>query len=114
MFMSEFKGTQGKFQIIKSDSLKDFKILCIGSDSDNKVIAHIYFEGEITEKELANAVLLAHSKELLYKLKESVETIEWLMDKCSPDIISDRQTFYDLGMNTKESAKDLIKQATEL
>jgi len=95
----EFKGTKGSFKLIKQDSLKDFKILCIGSDSDNTVIAHVYFQGDITEKELANALLFSKSKEMLEMLQfiyEKYETDGHLLN-VSPSMI-----------------KNLINQATEL
>ena len=97
--MGNFKGTKGNFKLIKQDSLKDFKILCIGSDADNTVIAHVYFQGEITEKELANGVLLSKSKELLESVSELIKELE----------------FHGYNHSTAiNNARELIKEATEL
>lgn len=64
------------------------------------------------EEAVANAKLISCAPNLLEKLLEALEAIEWYMEKSTPEN-EEYQTFHDLGMNILESGKELIKKATE-
>jgi len=60
-----------------------------------------------------NALLMSKSLVMLEMLRESKETIEWLMNNCS---VKDEllETFNNLGMNQMSRLEDLTNESTEL
>lgn len=100
--MSKFKGTKGIWRVVKID-VADYKQVCIASDSNPTILAHVYLPNYLITKEIeSNAKLIAAAPELLDALQK---------------IVSDYGQFLqvpeELMMDNIEDAISAIKKATE-
>lgn len=97
--MSEFKGTQGKWEVI--DNYDNDRKIYVGTDNGEGDEVYSVETSEMTYMEdLANAKIIAHAKELLEALQNLSKAI------------SDGNIHLLSEWNLK--SKELIKSATEL
>ena len=91
------------FTLPKTETLVKVGIDC-GKFPNGHEIGSAY--GHSEEEAFANAKLIAAAPDLLSKLKEALEAIEWYMDNTTP-LHNDWQTFHDLGVNIRVSGEEL-------
>lgn len=96
----EFKGTKGKWQVLKID-LADYKSISIGNPINNKVICHMTLGGSINNTDEANALLISKATEMLDELKFAVKALKVINSFGATKLVIDR-------------LEKLIKEATEL
>ena len=72
-----YKGVKGNWKAIEINS-SDLKQICIVSDANKSVLAHVYLpEYKITDKLKATANLISNSYYLLQALHELLQIKEW-------------------------------------
>lgn len=117
----EFKGTQGNWIFKESEITED----CFTVWGFCERIAELNYHTSLSNKKLsenlkkkaeANAKLISKAPELLEKLKELVEVINWYQEKCTP--IERNRTndehFYNVGVNARMTAENLILESTTI
>ena len=102
----EFKGTKGKWHVLKID-LSDYKSISIGSPINNKVICHMVLGGAINNTDEYNALLMSKAPEML-------DCLQMHMDGLN---LSNIEFYEKYNFNVSliyEKTEQLIKEATEL
>ena len=110
--MGSFKGTKGKFKIIKGDQVLS---------SDNKTVADCENNSLSTEETIYNAKLVCDAfntvtecdllpSELLKQRNELLKNLKYMVDAWEDVRISGRK---DIMETFTEYAKEAIKKATE-